>query len=252
MNTFVRVVGSLFVVLIALVARPSEGAQTTAFTYQGQLLATGGGLVNDPALTVTFALYDASSNGALVSVPTGMNPVSTSGAVVDGLFTRSVDFGLIFDGTNQYWVEVAVVDGSGTHVLAPRTQITTAPVAQYALRGGSITGIAAGGDLTGTYPNPTIANGKVTLAKHAGVDFTGTLGGVTVPASSCANLAIPLGGVNVGDQIVMTFTGTQPTAGLVVYASGTPIVNQFQVNFCNVTTSSKVEPPLPIRITTWR
>ena len=251
MKTF-RFASLLAAILVVGAARSAVAAQTTAFTYQGQLTATAGGPVNNASLTITFALYDAATSGNLVSVPSGINPVSTSGSVVDGLFTRSIDYGLVFTGTTQYWVEVAVVDGSGTHILAPRQLVNSVPVAQYALSGGSISGIAAGGDLTGTYPNPAIGSGKVTLAKHAGSDITGTLGGASIGAFSCFQGAVGVGGAQVGDQVMMTFTGTQPPAGLIVYTQGVKTAGQAVVNNCNVTNATLVLPALPVHITTWR
>ncbi|MCB9179809.1 MAG: hypothetical protein H6590_10345, partial [Flavobacteriales bacterium] len=74
-------------------------AQTSAFTYQGQL-REGGTLANG-SFDLQFTLYDAVTGG------TAWSPASTATgvAVTDGLFTTSVDFGSDpFDGTPR-WIE---------------------------------------------------------------------------------------------------------------------------------------------------
>ena len=107
---------------------PAFAAQTTAFTYQGQLNA-GGILPNGQTFQFTFTLYDASSGGNAVGSPIQQAIVVGSG----GLFTTDLDFGQVFDGT-QYWLEIKV----GTQVnneqpLTARQRISAVPVAQYAL-----------------------------------------------------------------------------------------------------------------------
>jgi hypothetical protein len=103
--------------------------QTTAFTYQGQLNASGS-LPADQTYTFVFTLYNAATGGMQVGAP-----VTQTIEVVNGLFTADLDFGLVF-GTSQNWLEVSV----NGQTLTPRQLVTTTPVAQYALSspGGAI------------------------------------------------------------------------------------------------------------------
>jgi hypothetical protein len=100
----------------------------TAWTYQGQLKQDGVPL-NDTA-DIEFALYDADLGGALVAGPISASDI----AVVNGLFTVELDFGLVFADTALF-LEVAVraphdpADLSPFTVLDPRQPITPAPVA---------------------------------------------------------------------------------------------------------------------------
>lgn len=105
----------------------SSSAQNTSFTYQGRLIESGG-----PAngiYDVRFILYTNLAG----RIPTG---VLTNGAVAvsNGLFTTSLDFGNVFDGTS-YWLELGVrlnsLGGDFT-VLAPRQAVTAVPYAMQA------------------------------------------------------------------------------------------------------------------------
>jgi len=103
-------------------------AQSSAFTYQGQLNA-GGTLPSGQTYQFTFTLYDASSGGNVVGSAIKQAILVGNG----GLFTTDLDFGQIFIGT-QYWLDIQV--GTTTlneQELAARQPINAVPVAQYAL-----------------------------------------------------------------------------------------------------------------------
>ena len=107
---------------------PLFAAQTTAFTYQGQLNA-GGVLPSGQTYYFTFTLYDALTAGNAVGAPINQTILIGNG----GLFTTDLDFGQIFDGS-QYWLEIQVgSSASNEQTLAARQPINAVPVAQYAL-----------------------------------------------------------------------------------------------------------------------
>ncbi len=110
------------------------GAQTTAFTYQGDLSAT-----NAPAnglYDFQFQLVNAKSNA--VTAPLTNAPV----AVTNGFFTTTLNFGAaVFDGSSL-WLEVGVRpygDTNAYSLLLPLQQITSAPYSIRALAAASAT-----------------------------------------------------------------------------------------------------------------
>jgi hypothetical protein len=105
-------------------------AQGTAFTYQGRLVHGGGAASG--LYEMSFALYDAVTNGSVVGTPQTIAPVPVS----NGLFTATLDFGAnAFTGASR-WLEISVtVFGSDQPVvtLAPRQPITATPYALHAV-----------------------------------------------------------------------------------------------------------------------
>jgi microcystin-dependent protein len=110
----------------ALLGHPATSlAQSTAFTYQGQLIQ--GATAANGSYDMKFNVWDASSAGNFIAGPVTNLAVGVS----NGLFTVSLDFGAsVFTG-NSYWVELGVrTNGNGAFAtLSPRQQLTPAAAA---------------------------------------------------------------------------------------------------------------------------
>ena len=119
--------------IVTLVDSPAR-AQSTVFTYQGRLDDAG-----QPANglhDLRFRLFDAASGGLQI----GSTQCTDNVNVVDGIFTAQLDFGQQYATTGQRHLEIAVrrdtglpcANASGFVVLAPRQQLTAAPMASHA------------------------------------------------------------------------------------------------------------------------
>jgi hypothetical protein len=132
-----------FIISVALdFGIPNLSGQSSAFTYQGQLTQSG-----SPAnglYEMQFTLFDAATNSNQVGLSVTVAPV----AVINGLFSATLDFGAApFDGSPR-WLEIAVnVYGSDgvTTILRPRQSLTPTP---YAIRAAHFSGPVADGQLS--------------------------------------------------------------------------------------------------------
>ena len=107
----------------------------TGFTYQGRLFI--GDVPANGLYDLQFTNYDLAAGGSALG---GFN--TNALPVTNGLFTVTLDFGAVFDGTPR-WLEISErtnnVGAFGT--LAPRQLLAAAPYATYAASAGSVPGL---------------------------------------------------------------------------------------------------------------
>src|ERR1019366_4588508 len=175
---------------LALAAR----AQTTAFTYQGQLNSS-----NTPVTGVyDFRFQICNASSVVVAGPLTNAPVG----VTNGLFTVTLNFGAsVFDGSTRS-LEIGVRGYGDTNayaLLSPRQTLTSVPYAIQSLNASNAVRLTAplqATNLAGTIPNsllsPNVAvltnnvifSGSVTATNFNG-NFTGNGYGLSnVPATS--------------------------------------------------------------------
>jgi hypothetical protein len=121
------------IVGLVLVTALGVDAQTTSFTYQGQL--QDGGSPANGSYDLQFGLFDALTNGNQAASTLIIQDVT----VTSGIFSVSLDFGQAFPGASR-WLEIAVRPGASTGsftTLSPRQPITSTPYAITSLNASS-------------------------------------------------------------------------------------------------------------------
>lgn len=119
--------------VVAFIASASF-AQSTAFTYQGQLSSSGSPVSG--LYDLKFTLFNAKSGGLVVAPAVCVDNVQ----VTNGVFTAEIDFGKSFVTSGTRAIEIAVradtgldcSDASGFTTLADRQVVTPAPTATWA------------------------------------------------------------------------------------------------------------------------
>jgi hypothetical protein len=115
--------------LAALAPQASAQAIGSAFTYQGELRASG--TPGHAAYDMEFRLFNAASGGIQIGNTVALAAVP----VANGLFSVALDFGPTQFAGDAQWLELRVrAAGTGSfETLAPRAAITAAPYALGAI-----------------------------------------------------------------------------------------------------------------------
>jgi len=154
----IQLVGCLVLLMLVVFPESSRSQIPRTISYQGVLTDGGGNTVADGNYSLTFRLYDRPTGGSPLWTEKQLAPVRS------GVF--NVTLGdvtpLMLSFSTPYWLGISVENGAE---LVPRLPLTGTPYSLRSAATESIAGIPAGGDLQGSYPNPTIANGAVTAKK---------------------------------------------------------------------------------------
>jgi len=200
---------------LALAAR----AQTTAFTYQGQLNSSNNAVTG--TYDFRFRIFDANSNvvaGPLTNAPVG---------VTNGLFTVALDFGAsVFNGSLRS-LEIAVRGYGDTNAytaLSPWQTLTSVPYAIQslnALNAVALTAPLQATNLAGTIPNSLLSPNVAVLTNNVifsggvtATNFTGNGFGLSnVPGTSLVGI-ITGNGSGLSNVPATSLIGTIPDARL--------------------------------------
>ncbi len=113
---------SLFAIIILALSVNTLTAQSTTFSYQGNM--NSGGTPANGNHDFEFALFDSLAGGSQL----GSTLTKTNVAVANGVFAVSLDFGAQFPGANRFLeIRVRQSGGAGFTTLAPRQAVDSSP-----------------------------------------------------------------------------------------------------------------------------
>lgn len=125
---------------------------------------------------IRASILQGSSSGTAVYIETHNSTTdvnATARITVGGGTVVFGTYGSIDWSSGPYYIKVDIdVSGGSNYNISSTNQFLSVPYALRAKTAESISGNAAGGDLTGSYPNPTVASSAITTAKIANANVT--------------------------------------------------------------------------------
>jgi hypothetical protein len=159
----------LLIVCLLIICLTVNAQIPKKISYQGMLTTSSGTPVQDGSYSFQFKLYSTVSGGTPLWIETQVGvPV---GRGVFNVFLGSVTpFNVSFN--MPLFLEVITIGGPGISeplTMLPRSEFTSSPYAMWADTASyaivTVPTGNAGGDLTGSFPNPTIKDSSITSAK---------------------------------------------------------------------------------------
>lgn len=172
MNTIMtrRLFSVLLVMLTAPVALLAQAPP--AINYQGIARNPAGNAIPLKTINLRLSIRDGSENGPVVYMETRTVTTNAFGMfnVAIGGSGASTSMGTLYDvnwGSGNKYLQVEMdLEGGSNYKQMGTSQLLSVPYALYA-GNSTLSGGVAGGDLSGTYPDPVIRDGAITANKLA-------------------------------------------------------------------------------------